>query len=113
MGFRLLFGQKTVRSSPTSSRIEIYIVTAARRREWSIAMADLICSMICKHSSKRPLRKWRNKDGSPCFGCSLKYVKISRVFDMDGDICAVAGEGNMAHCAFYEPLDEPEGEEDT
>ena len=76
-------------------------------------MADLICSMICKHRSKRPLRKWWNKDGSPCFGCSLKYVKISRVFDMDGDICAVAGEGNMAHCAFYEPLDEPEGEEDT
>lgn len=88
-------------------------ITAARRRERSIAMADLICSMICKHRSKRPLRKWRNKDGSPCFGCSLKYVKISRVFDMDGDICAVAGEGNMAHCAFYEPLDEPEGEEDT
>ena len=46
-------------------------------------MADLICSMICKHRSKRPLRKWRNKDGSPCFGCSLKYVKISRVFDIE------------------------------
>ena len=73
-------------------------------------MADLICSMICKHRSKRPLRKWRKKDGSPCFGCSLKYVNISRVFDLDGDICAGAGEGNMAHCAFYEPLEEPEGE---
>ena len=63
-------------------------------------MADLICSMICKHRSKRPLRKWRNKDGSPCFGCSLKYVKISRVFDMDGDICAVAGEGTWLIARF-------------
>lgn len=74
-------------------------------------MADLICSMACKHRSKRPLRKRRNKDGSPCYGCSLEYVKISRVFDFDGDICDVAGEENMAHCVFYEPLNEPEGEE--
>ena len=76
-------------------------------------MADLICSMACKHRSKRPLRKYRNKNGSPCYGCCLEYVHISRVFDLDGDICAVAGEENMAHCAFYEPLDEPEGEEAT
>jgi len=76
-------------------------------------MADLICSMACKHRSKRPLRKWKKKDGSPCYGCSLKYVNISRAFDWDGDIYAVAGEKNMARCVFYEPLDEPEGEEDT
>lgn len=76
-------------------------------------MADLICSMNCKHRSKRPLRKWRKKNGSPCYGCRLEYVKISRVFDLDGDIYAVAGEENMAHCVFYEPLNEPEGEEDT
>lgn len=37
---------------------------------------------------------------------------ISRIFDFDGDIFAVAGEENMAHCAFYEPLDESEREED-
>lgn len=60
-------------------------------------MADLICSMACKHRSKRPSRKWRHKDGRPCYACTLNYVYISRVFDMDGDICAVAGENNMAH----------------
>lgn len=38
-------------------------------------------------------------------------VYISRVFDMDGDICAVAGENNMAHCTFYEPIEGPEGDE--
>ena len=76
-------------------------------------MADLICSMACKHRSKSPLRKWREKDGIPCYGCHLEYVIISRVFDLDGDICAVAGEGNMARCAFYESIEEPEGEEDT
>ena len=73
-------------------------------------MADLICSMTCKHRSKRPLQKWRNMDGNPCYGCSLKYVKISRAFDFDGDICAIVGEENIAHCAFYEPIDAPEGE---
>lgn len=76
-------------------------------------MADLICSMPCKHRSKRPLRKWKNKDGSPCYGCRLEYVKISRVFDLDGDIFAVAGEENMAHCIFYEPLGEFEKQEDN
>lgn len=81
---------------------------AARRRESRPIMADLMCSMDCKHRSKRPLRKWQKKDGRPCYGCRLKYVNISRVFDLDGDICAVAGEENMAHCAFYEPLNEPE-----
>lgn len=75
-------------------------------------MADLICSMACKHRSKRPSRKWNHKDGRPCYACTLNYVYISRVFDMDGDICAVAGEDNMAHCTFYEPIEEPEGEED-
>lgn len=84
--------------------------TAARRREMRVIMADLICSMACKHRSKRPLRKWRKKDGSPCYGCTLKYVTISRAFDIDGDICAVAGEENMAHCNFYDPTDESEGD---
>ena len=79
-------------------------------------MAEIICAMACKHRSKRPLRKWKNRDGSRCYGCSLEYVKISRIFDFDGDIFAVAGEKNMARCAFYEPIDEPEapeGDEDT
>ena len=74
--------------------------TAARRRERSIAMADLICSMICKHRSKRPLRKWRNKDGSPCFGCSLKYVKISGCLTWMEIFCAVAGEGTWLIARF-------------
>ena len=76
-------------------------------------MADLICFMDCKHRSNRPLRKWRKKDGSPCYGCRLETVTISRAFDFDGDICAIAGEENMARCAHYEPLGEPEGEEDA
>ena len=40
-------------------------------------------------------------------------MTISRVFDLGGDIYSMAGEENMAHCAFYEPLEEPESEEDT
>lgn len=91
--------------------VKIGLPTATRRRERRTIMANLICSMACKHRSKHPLRKWRNKDGSPCYGCSLKYVKISRVFDWDGDIWSKAGEENMAHCIFYEPIDESEGEE--
>ena len=73
-------------------------------------MATIVCDMACKHRSKIKLRKWRYKDGRPCYTCGLEAVTISRVFDMDGDICAVAGEENMAHCAFYEPLEEPESE---
>ena len=38
---------------------------------------------------------------------------ISRIFDFDGDILAVAGEEKMAHCAFFDPLEVPEGEEVT
>ncbi len=74
-------------------------------------MATIICDMECKHRSKRKMRKWRHKDGRPCYTCGLEAVTISRAFDFDGDIKAVAGEENMARCAHYEPLDEPEGEE--
>lgn len=73
-------------------------------------MATVICDMACKHRSKRPLRKWRHKDGRPCYSCRLEYVLISRVFDIDGDICDTAGEQNMAHCAFYKPIEATEGE---
>lgn len=74
-------------------------------------MAIIICKMNCKHRSRRPLRKWRGTDGSELYGCTRKTVVISRIFDFDGDILSVAGEENMAHCAFYEPIEEPEGDE--
>lgn len=75
-------------------------------------MADLICLMCdCKHKSKRPLRKWVKKhDKEKVYGCARKYITISRIFDMDGDIEAVAGVENMAHCAFYEPVEEAQKE---
>lgn len=67
-------------------------------------VADLICRMTdCKNRSKRKLRAWKDKDGTPLYGCARKYIVISRVFDMDGEIEAVGGVENMAHCAFYEP----------
>lgn len=67
-------------------------------------MSTIICDMInCKHRSKKPLQKWKSKDGKRCYGCSLDYVLINRIFDSDGDICAVAGEENMAHCQMYQP----------
>lgn len=75
-------------------------------------MAIIVCKMNCKHRSRRPLRKWMGKDGSRLYRCTRETVVISRIFDFDGDILAVAGEENMAHCAFYEPLDGAEGEED-
>lgn len=75
-------------------------------------MANLICKMEdCKHRSKRPLKKWRNQDGSRCYGCSLRYTVVTEVFDADGDIEAIAGRENMAHCANYEP-ETAEGEND-
>lgn len=74
-------------------------------------MAIIVCKMNCKHRSRRPLRKWRGTDGSRLYGCTRETAVISRIFDFDGDILAVAGEENMAHCAFYEPLDGAEGEE--
>ena len=72
-------------------------------------MADLMCSMSdCVYLSKRPLRKWRGKHGEKCYGCSLKYIVISKTFDPDGDIEAVAGLEKMANCSFYKPQSAPE-----
>lgn len=77
-------------------------------------MAVLICDMAdCIHRSKRPLRSWKNKaTGAKCYGCSRKFALISKVFDADGDIEAVAGKSNMAHCSFYEPRKESSQEEE-
>lgn len=73
-------------------------------------MANLICAMSdCKHRSKRPLKKWKHKDGSKCYSCLLRYTVITEVFDADGDIEAVAGRENIAHCINYEP-EQAEGE---
>lgn len=66
-------------------------------------MADLVCDMDCIHKSKRPLRKWRNKDGSECYGCSLKHVAIDRISDPDGEVGNAVGEESMACCTCYEP----------
>lgn len=67
-----------------------------------ICMADLICDMNdCKYRSPRPLRKWRFKDKSPCYGCTRSFVVIIR----DGDIETVSGKENMTRCCFYEPID--------
>ena len=57
-------------------------------------MADLLCDMDCIHRSRRPLRKWKSFDGSPCYGCTLNYVKISGGMD---------SEESKAHCMFYIP----------
>lgn len=75
-------------------------------------MSGLICNMSdCVHRSKYPSRKWCGKgDGSKRYGCKLDCVVVSRTFDFDGDIEAVAGRENMAHCAFYERAPE-EGEQ--
>ncbi len=67
-------------------------------------MAVLICDATdCKHGSKRPLRSWKTQSGGKCYGCALKYAVVSKVFDPDGDIEAVAGK--MAACSFYEPME--------
>lgn len=66
-------------------------------------MAKVICSMTdCVHRSKRPMRKWKYTNGAKCHGCTLDFVTVSRVFDTDGDIEALAGSENMAHCDHYE-----------
>ena len=58
-------------------------------------MATIVCTMNCKHRSKRPLRKYTFKDGRKCYGCKLETVTISRIFDPE--------EEQMAHCNCYEP----------
>ena len=80
-------------------------------------MATLICDMHdCVHISKRPLRSWTNKaTGAKCYSCSREYALISKVFDPDGDIEAVAGRENMARGSFYEPREKApqEGDEEV
>lgn len=66
-------------------------------------MATIVCTMNCKHRSKRPLRKYTFKDGRKCYGCKLETVTISRIFDPDAYVIQVIEEEQMAHCNFYEP----------
>lgn len=62
-----------------------------------------MCDMEdCKYRSKRKLKGWKCADGQPCYGCTRQYVSIKKVFDADGEIEAVAGRENMAHCPHYE-----------
>lgn len=73
-------------------------------------MAKVICDMEgCVHRSKRPLKKWRYRDGRPCYGCKLETIGVTRISDPDGDCRATISERNMAHCSDYEP---EEGMED-
>ena len=66
-------------------------------------MATVICHRSdCKHRSKRKLKKWQMKDGTPCYGCSLGFVNIIRMPDLDGDIRDISGEENMSICINYE-----------
>lgn len=70
-------------------------------------MAKVVCDMRdCTHRSRRPMRKWRYKDGRPCYGCKLETVGISPIFDPDGECEAAFGRENMAHCSNYEPMEE-------
>lgn len=68
-------------------------------------MAVVTCTMNCVHRSKRPLRKWKRKDGKKCYGCTLEAVTISRICDPDNYIIDVVGEEEMASCANYEPIE--------
>ena len=65
-------------------------------------MTVVACRMDCKHRSKRPLRKYKYKDGSKCYACTLEGITITHNF---GEVKAVAGERNMAMCNNYEPLE--------
>ena len=66
-------------------------------------MAKVVCNMNCKHRSKHPMRKYRKKDGSKCYGCTLDAISISRIFDPDNYVIQVIGEQDMARCSHYEP----------
>lgn len=69
-------------------------------------MAKVICSMNCKHRSKRPMRKYKYESGDPCYGCTLDAVSISRILDPDDYVGQVIDEKEMAHCLYYEPVEE-------
>lgn len=69
-------------------------------------MAKVICSMNCKHRSKRPMRKYKYKSGNLCYGCTLDAVSISRILDPDNYVVQVIDEKEMARCLHYEPVEE-------
>lgn len=76
-------------------------------------MAIVICNMEkCKYLSKKPLRKWKFKDGGKCYGCTLEAISISRIPCFDGWERDVVGEENMAKCNFYTPIENDENIED-
>lgn len=78
-----------------------------------IVMAKVICNMVyCKHRSKRPMRTCIKRSGEKCYGCMLDAIDISRIFDPDGDAEMVLGEKEMAHCLYYEPVEEAQDEEE-
>lgn len=67
-------------------------------------MSTVICSMSdCVHRSGHPLRKWKYRNGEPCYSCKLESIGISEIFDPDGDCATMIGKENMAHCADYGP----------
>lgn len=64
-------------------------------------MADLICSMICKHRSKRPLRKWRIFErlqlfrGANGLGC-LRRISDKCTFGITDDLLRDILTGNAS-----------------
>ena len=68
-------------------------------------MAKVICNMNCKHRSKKPLRTYKYKSGDRCYGCTLDAICVSRIIDPDDYVVEVVDEENMAHCAYYEPME--------
>ena len=69
-------------------------------------MTKIICNVDCQHRSKMPLRSYTKRNGEKCYGCSLDAVSISRIFDPDNYVVEVVGEGNMAVCMYYKPVEE-------
>ena len=69
-------------------------------------MTKVICSMNCKHRSKKPLRTYKYKSGDRCYGCTLDAISMSMIDDPDGIAEATIGEENMAHCKNYEPVED-------
>ena len=60
-------------------------------------MTSVVCKMkSCVHRSKRPLRKLIGKDGSPLYGCTLKFISIG------------SASSKEAHCVFYNPNEDEE-----
>ena len=63
-------------------------------------MTDIICSMEdCIHRSKRPMRKYKKRDGSECYKCTLDMVLVKE--EGDAETYELLGR-DLPCCARYE-----------